>query len=151
VNTEINNYKRDVAELTQSCGVESLEEVSDNTKNLALAITQMPKLTERKRIIDMHMNIAFALMNSIKERQIDSLFSMEEAVLTKQSKSALLEAIRDSEKVAVDKLRLFIIYLLSVPDVSKDEVSEFEAALVEAGCDVSSIKYIKRSVVVVNR
>jgi len=124
--------------------VESLEEVSDNTKNLALAITQMPKLTERKRIIDMHMNIAFALMNSIKERQIDALFSMEEAVFTKQSKTALLEAIRDPEKIAVDKLRLFIIYLLSVPDVSKDEVGEFEAALSEAGCDIISIKYIKR-------
>jgi hypothetical protein len=144
VNTEINTYKKDVAELTQSCGVESLEEVSDNTKNLALAITQMPKLTERKRIIDMHMNIAFALMNSIKERQIDSLFSMEEAVLTKQSKPALLEAIRDPEKIAIDKLRLFIIYLLSVPDVSKEEVAEFEAALSEAGCDTGSIKYIKR-------
>lgn len=68
MNDEITKYKADVAELTKSCGVESLEEVTDNTRNLALAITQMPKLTERKRIIDMHMNIAFALMNSIKER-----------------------------------------------------------------------------------
>lgn len=95
----------------------------------------------------MHMNIAFSLMNAIKERQIDALFSMEEAALSKQSKAAFLEAVRDPEKKPVDKLRLFLIFYLSVPDVTKDDVLEFQVALEEAGCDTSSIKYIKRYVI----
>lgn len=40
----------------------------------------MPKLTERKRIVDMHMNVASALLKDIKERSLDSFIVTEEAI-----------------------------------------------------------------------
>lgn len=90
MNQEIIQYKQDVEKVTRSCGVNSLEEIGENTQvfvcstnsstNLKLAITAMPELTERKRIIDMHMNIALNLMNLVKSRHLDVFFSMEESI-----------------------------------------------------------------------
>ncbi|KAJ3226820.1 Vesicle trafficking between the ER and Golgi [Clydaea vesicula] len=139
---QINQYKKDVDALTSSCGVESLEEVSGGTKNLQLAITQMPELTERKRIIDMHMNIIVSLMNTVKERQLDTFFSLEEQI-TRQTKSLVLDTLNDNSKSKEDKLRFFLIYFLSVEDIPKEDLMEYEKILSESGCSTSSITYIK--------
>ncbi len=80
MNSEIVKYKQDVDKVTQSCGVNSLEEIGDNTNHLKLAMTAMPELTERKRVIDMHMSIALNLMNVVKARQLDVFFSLEENI-----------------------------------------------------------------------
>ncbi|KAJ3043818.1 Vesicle trafficking between the ER and Golgi [Rhizophlyctis rosea] len=149
VDMEINKYKADSEELSKSMGVGSLEEIdasndfSANARGLSSVIQRLPELTERKRILDMHMNIATNLFKQIQERQLDQFFSAEENIL-KQNKTTLLEAIRDPKKSSEDKLRLFIIYYLSVEDVSKDDFAEFEKALGEAGCEVAALRYVKQ-------
>ncbi|TPX32642.1 hypothetical protein SmJEL517_g04337 [Synchytrium microbalum] len=146
VDGEINRYKKDVDEITKSGGVSSLEELDPNAfgaKGLKDAISALPELTERKRIIDMHMNLATALLKSIQERSLDTFFEMEETI-TRQTKAQILELIKDVKKDVTDKLRFFLVWYLSVEDVSGSDLSEYEVALTEAGADLVALNYIKK-------
>lgn len=76
--------------MTKSQGINSFEEIdSNNTEHLKLAITAMPMLQERKRIIDMHMTIALSLMDTVKKRNIDQFFSLEESISKQVLKNVL--------------------------------------------------------------
>ncbi|RKO93436.1 Sec1-like protein [Blyttiomyces helicus] len=121
----------------------SSSDFSSNAKGLSVAIKQLPELTERKRVLDMHMNIATSLFELIRERQLDQFFAMEENI-TKQTKALILEALRDPKKSPEDKLRLFLIFYLSVDEVSKDDLADYEKAMVESGCTVAALQYVKQ-------
>ncbi|KAJ3190723.1 Vesicle trafficking between the ER and Golgi [Irineochytrium annulatum] len=144
VSAELNRYKKDVEEITRSSGVSSLEEVdgSASAQNLKVAMTALPELTERKRILDMHMNIATALFKHIGDRKLDAFFSLEEA-MGKQSKAAVMESLRDNTKDVNDKLRLLLIYYLSVEDPSKEDLAAFEEAIKASGGTTASLTHVK--------
>ncbi|KAI9204158.1 Sec1-like protein [Polychytrium aggregatum] len=151
VDVEINKYKKDVEELTHGNG--TLEDIDPNnlgaTQDLKAAISALPKLTERKRILDLHTEVATALFKLIEQRQLDVFFSMEEYIGKQASyecptKTTILDTIKDLNKSAEDKLRLFLIYYLYVDDISKEDMAEFEQALQGAGCGLDAVQYVKK-------
>lgn len=148
IDAELTKYKIDADEVTKKTGASSLEDLQADTSaaHLKAAITLLPELRERKATLDMHMNIATALLKGIKDRQLDNFFQIEENI-NKQTKAQMLELIKDNDKGTdpMDKLRLFIIwYLSSEQDISRAEMDQFTEALRLAGADITSLTYIRR-------
>jgi hypothetical protein len=134
IDTELTRYRDDAAELTRKTGANSIEDLQNDTsasaQHLKAAITLLPELRERKALLDMHMNIATALLQGIKDRQLD---------LIKDS---------DKGKEPTDKLRIFIIWFLSTEqEVSRADIEKFEEALKAIGVDTLPLTYIRRYVV----
>lgn len=90
------------------------------------------------------MNIATALLQEIKQRQLDMYCQLEES-MAKQSKTAILEALNDPGKPNItDKLRLYLLYLLAV-DLPANDAAEMEKVLSDLGItDLSAVEYVKR-------
>ena len=150
IDAQLTKYREDAAEVTKKTGASSLEDLQNDTsasaQHLKDAITLLPELRERKAILDMHMNILSALLQGIKDRQLDNYYQMEEAIL-KQTKAQMLDFIKDASKGTepLDKLRLFIIWFLSVDqEIPRADMDRFEEALREVGADIQPLTYIKQ-------
>jgi hypothetical protein len=150
IDAQLTKYQEDAAAVTKKTGASSLEDLQNDTsasaQHLKDAITLLPELRERKAVLDMHMNILAAVMEGIKNRQLDNYYQLEETI-TKQNKAQMLDFLKDSTKGTEpsDKLRLFIIWFLSVDqEMARADMDRFEEALKEAGADVQPLKYIQQ-------
>ncbi|CAL4062168.1 unnamed protein product, partial [Meganyctiphanes norvegica] len=150
VETELEEYKAAEAKVkglkTELQDAEDINLLDDNSAKLVSAITSVPELLKKKANIDKHMNIAMALLNSIKQRKLDVYFEMEEKIMGNAAlEKPIIEVIRDNDcGNARDKLRLFMIYYLCSPNVTDAEFSECSEALADIGADPKPLLYMKR-------
>jgi len=154
VQEELENYKAqedEVRRLKRAMGLEGEDEsaismLSDNTAKLTSAVSSLPELLEMKRLIDMHTNVATALLEHIKARKLDVYFETEEKLMSKSVlDKSILDIISDPDAGnPEDKLRLFIISLICGPLMSDNEIDQYFTALHAAGCDLASVQYVRR-------
>jgi len=113
-------------------------------EELKIAISVLPELTERKRMIDSHLQLSTALLEEIKSRDLGNLFMLEQQI-TDQTKISVIEVLRKKEIGNVaDKMRFFLIFYLSVSEIPKNDMIEYEAVLKEVGCDMNALEYAKK-------
>lgn len=151
-------YKDEVAELNRSAGAVgdgamTLDQLAASASEgptagrLAAAISSIPELTKKKKMIDLHTNIATALLDQIKDRGLDGFFQVEEELLARPSTfdvERILALMRDMRGLTTDKLRLFLMYYLCVDSASTDDLSKCTSALETAGCsDLRAFTYLK--------
>lgn len=158
VQEELESYRAsedEVKRLKVAMGLENAPDetvtlMSDATAKLNSAVSSLPELMEKKKMVDMHTTIATAILDQIKGRKLDVYFELEEKILSRSVVDKdLLDFFQDTSAGTMeDKLRLFLIYYLC--DASPggasagDEIKKYETALQEAGCDMRAFNYIKR-------
>jgi hypothetical protein len=148
VEVQLSRYKQDIEEVNKKTGGDAEDfdenELMGNTKHLMNAVNSLPELTERKRMIDKHTNIATALLGEIKPRSLDTFCSIEDEMLSKGSVDKGLLAHLKGKGTKEDKLRLAVVYLLAVETTPPAELEAVEAALRECEVDPSAFLYVKR-------
>lgn len=150
VDAALSAYKADMQQVTRNHA--SLQHVDDlgtagsslmTADELKVAISVLPELTERKRIIDSHLQMSTALLEQIKRRNLGNLFHLEQAI-AEQSPAKIVEILRSAEGTPADKMRLFLVYYLTLDEVRREDLAVFETHLREAGCDLGALEYCKR-------
>ncbi|XP_071963564.1 sec1 family domain-containing protein 1-like isoform X1 [Antedon mediterranea] len=153
VQSELESYRaseEEVKRLKSAMGLEGEEEaasgMSDTTAKLTSAMSSLPELLEKKRLIDSHTNLATSLLDKIKARKLDVYFEVEERLMTKMSlDKPLMDIISDVDAgTPEDKMRMFIIFYILGQQVTDPEFDQYSLALEAAGCDLSPLTYIKR-------
>ncbi|KAJ8895813.1 hypothetical protein PR048_001151 [Dryococelus australis] len=154
IQEELEQYKsseEEVKRLKASMGIDNESDaafsmVTDNTAKLTSAVNSLPQLLEKKRLIDMHTTIATGILNTIKNRRLDTLFEFEEKVMSKATLDrSLVDLLTDPESGNPDdKMRLFIIYYICSHSMTEADFDRYAAALQSAGCDLQPLTYIKR-------
>ncbi|XP_058470672.1 sec1 family domain-containing protein 1 [Solea solea] len=155
VQEELDKYRAqedEVKRLKSIMGLEGEDEgaismLSDNTAKLTSAVSSLPELLEKKRLIDLHTNVATAILDHIKSRKLDVYFEYEEKLMSKSTlDKSLLDIISDPDAgTPEDKMRLFLIYYITAQLVpSESDLEQYKTALLDAGCDLSPLNYIKQ-------
>ncbi|KAM4014204.1 sec1 family domain-containing protein 1 [Anomaloglossus baeobatrachus] len=155
VQQELESYRNqedEVKRLKTIMGLEGEDEgaismLSDNTAKLTSAVSSLPELLEKKRLIDLHTNVATAVLEHIKTRKLDVYFEYEEKLMSKSTlDKSLLDVISDPDAgTPEDKMRLFLIYYItSTQPPSEFDLDQYKKALEDAGCCLAPLNYIKQ-------
>ncbi|CAF4466268.1 unnamed protein product [Rotaria socialis] len=156
IQEELERYRQlegEVTRLKTAMGIKGDAEdlaislLNDTTSKLTSAVSSLPELLEKKRLLDLHTNIATALLDQIKKRKLDVFFETEEKLITKQvQEKSLMEVLSDpAAGTPEDKLRLFLIHYICTPTMTQSELDQYMTILRGSNCThLEAIAYIKR-------
>uniref|UniRef100_A0AAZ1X1N3 Sec1 family domain-containing protein 1 n=1 Tax=Oreochromis aureus TaxID=47969 RepID=A0AAZ1X1N3_OREAU len=88
-----------------------------------------------------------ALIHDVLSRKLDVYFEFEEKLMSKSTlDKSLLDIISDPDAgTPEDKMRLFLIYYITAQQApSESDLEQYKKALLDAGCDLSPLNYIKQ-------
>eukprot|EP00933_Yihiella_yeosuensis_P028601 TRINITY_DN22440_c0_g1_i1.p1 TRINITY_DN22440_c0_g1~~TRINITY_DN22440_c0_g1_i1.p1 ORF type:complete len:655 (+),score=137.53 TRINITY_DN22440_c0_g1_i1:134-2098(+) len=115
---------------------------------LLSAINALPEMTEKKRIIDMHTNIATALLNEVKARQLDRYYELEDQVASQSlntSVTQLQELLNDRQQGTThDKLRTLMVLYLTKPNMTPQQLDGLVSSLQEMGGETCGVDFLKQ-------
>ncbi|CAF3627226.1 unnamed protein product [Adineta steineri] len=156
IQEELEKYRQsedEVKRLKHAMGIEgdaqdlAISLLNDTTSRLTSAVSSLPELLEKKRLLDAHTNIATALLDEIKKRKLDIFFETEEKLMSKQvQEKSLMEVLSDpAAGTPEDKLRLFLIHYICTPTMTQGELDQYMTILRGSNCTcLDAITYIKR-------
>ena len=152
VEAELGRYKASVAALNRAAeaaagGLDAPADAGAAGGGLLSAVSSLPELTERKRLIDKHTNIATALLGAIKARGLDTYAAVEEDLLAgRGDRAAVAQLLSATGKgSAEDKVRLAIVALLSAEaPPTAAEAEAVDAALRSSGADAAPLAYVRQ-------
>lgn len=126
-------------------GVGGEPALNDTTARITSAVSSLPELLERKKLLDLHTSLASGVLEHIKRRKLDVYFELEEKLLSRGvGERPPLELLADQAAGnATDKLRLLLILYLCA-NLTGHEWIECENALQNQGIPLNALQYLKR-------
>eukprot|EP00064_Thunnus_orientalis_P020061 superscaffoldBa00005321_g20192 len=168
VQEELDTYRAqedEVKRLKSIMGLEGEDEgaismLSDNTAKLTSAVSSLPELLEKKRLIDLHTNVATAVLDHIKSRKLDVYFEYEEKLMSKSTlDKSLLDIISDPDGWRGSRHVYLVMkngptadpqtltkdsQITGLKEDVQSDLEQYKTALMDAGCDLSPLNYIKQ-------
>jgi hypothetical protein len=135
VHEAIEDYKKKSATMSSNQGEDDPTQAL--APGLAAAINALPEMTEKKRSIDMHTNIATALLAEIKARELDRYYEMEDQFSSQSvstSIKSMEELLADPRRgTLLDKTRaVMCLYLSKQSSLSASQLQSLSEALTNA-------------------
>eukprot|EP00397_Hematodinium_sp_SG-2012_P008325 GEMP01008382.1.p1 GENE.GEMP01008382.1~~GEMP01008382.1.p1 ORF type:complete len:610 (+),score=118.78 GEMP01008382.1:120-1949(+) len=114
------------------------------------ALNSLPQMTEKKRSIDMHTNLAMALLKEIKARGLDKFYQLENqwssgASATNSAISELRELLNGEQGTLKDKTRALMALYLSKPDTPTATIDALAQELSAQGADIRGLQVLKQN------
>ncbi|GFE54645.1 Sec1 family protein [Babesia ovis] len=119
--TSLEAYNNQVAKINK--------EESDTAGSLVNAMNAIPQLTEQKRLLDMHTNLATALVDEVKSRELDRFYEFEYDLDLLSEKNCFqhFEDLLANDKASVmDLYRSLLLIALTRPNIPDSRLDELE-------------------------
>uniref|UniRef100_A0A0N4ZMQ5 Sec1 family domain-containing protein 1 n=1 Tax=Parastrongyloides trichosuri TaxID=131310 RepID=A0A0N4ZMQ5_PARTI len=140
----------EIKRLKNVMGMENIENedaallLGSTTSKLQSAVESLPELLEKKRLIDLHTNVATTVLDIIKERKLDTLFEYEEKILNRQAGEINIKELMKNCSNPMDALRLCLINYLCSTTITEEELKEQTDILEERQVSLDAIAFAKR-------
>lgn len=119
--SSLESYNTQISQINKGDG--------EGAGSLVNAMNAIPHLTEQKRLLDMHTNLATALVDVVKEREIDRLYEFEYDLDLLSEKACFqhFEDLMSNQKAtAMDLYRSLLLIALCRPNIPEYKLDEIE-------------------------
>jgi hypothetical protein len=130
VQEKLTALQEEQAKIRDSTTGSSFQDPNAATSDLSSAISALPRLQKKKRVVETHTNIATALLKAIKARDVDAFFEAEQNWINRANgdRTELDRLISQGKGTWKDRLRAALIFCIAT-GANDAEVGQVRAAL----------------------